>query len=553
MNVLCATGTDRPLPICYGYIVISSSAFRQHVLYLNLTSLNSCSLIDSIKPTCYCASPFTSGIQIIVNMLKETWGQSWMCLAVLLCVQNCDAFATFELSTTSSRFTTTWCTKRQTRQFRTRVHSASNVLHFRTRVHPASDVLPITNQLPNQKEDKKSVGASSAAHWHQKRRQEMLAKYSSKILPLEQQSHGLFVGLPILLFSNLSLAFLAIRSASMTVPQIAAMAFPASIFSLWQLQILHDALHSSLMPKPTLNNPSKSMRKIVKHRKKIQKFILFFGSMPSAFGYYLYLQYGHLTHHKSLGDPDKVSLATLFNSTQKNFEDGDVLFTAHRMKLLGEIGPTFKLTWPKERKITMSISKSGFSLWKEGHPIRNALAFTSSFMFERIMLIMNDFVVALAGKNFFFPNKPIEFHKECANYCRWAVFVRLALCFVAKSWKPLIFLYFAETLWSIPPHPACAMFITNHGSKEDSENGGCIPSSSTYAGKWYSLMTLGTNYHVEHHDFPTIPLHKLGKLREIAPEFYRGNERDHLFGTMKKAFGKPEFYACMNANIISES
>jgi len=471
-------------------------------------------------------------------MHNGRWGRL-ICLAVLLCVQNCEAFASFELTTTSSRFTS----------------NISKTRQFHTRVHSASDALPITNQPPKQKEDQKSVGTSSAAQWHQHRRQKMLAIYSSKILPLEQQSHGLFVGLPLLILSNFSLAYLAIRSASLTVPQIAAMAFPASIFSLWQLQILHDALHSSLLPKPTLNNPSKFMRKIIKHRKKIQKFILFFGSMPSAFGYYLYLQYGHLTHHKSLGDPDKVSLATLFNSNQKNFEDGDVLFTAHRMKLLGEIGPTFKLTWPKERTITMSISKSGFSLWKEGHPIRNALAFTSSFMFERIMLIMNDFIVALAGKNFFFPNKPIEFHKECANYCRWAVFVRLALCFVAKSWKPLIFLYFAETLWSIPPHPACAMFITNHGSKEDkdSENGGCIPSSSTYAGKWYSLMTLGTNYHVEHHDFPTMPLHKLGKLREIAPEFYRGNERDNVFGIMKKTFGKPDFYACMNANNISGS
>jgi len=271
--------------------------------------------------------------------------------------------------------------------------------------------------------------------------------------------------------------------------------------------------------------------------------------MPSAFGYYLYLQYGHLTHHKSLGDAAKVSLATLFNSTQKDFEDGDVLFTAHRMKLLGDIGPTFKLNWPKERKITMSISKSGFNLWKDGHPFRNSVAFTSSFLFERIMLIMNDFVVAVAGRNFFFPNKPLAFHRECANYCRWAVFVRLGLCYLGKSWKPLLFLYFAETLWSIPPHPACAMFITNHGSKKDGENG-CIPSSSTYAGNWYSLMTLGTNYHVEHHDFPTIPLHELGKLRQIAPEFYRGQDKDNIYTIMQQTFAKPDFYSCMNANVL---
>ncbi len=388
--------------------------------------------------------------------------------------------------------------------------------------------------------------ASPTAMWHKKRRKKILAKYSSQILPLEQQSHGLFVGLPLLIFSNLSISFLAVHSATMSVPQMILLAMPASMFSLWQLQILHDALHSSLLPKPSYKNPSEIMRIIIRHRRKIQNVILFWGSMPSAFGYYLYLQYGHLTHHNALGDPDKVSLATVFNSTQKNFEDGDVLFTAHRMKLLGDIGPTFKIG---KKKITMSISKSGFALWKEGHPIRNAVAFTCSFLFERSMLIFNDFVVALAGRNFFFPNKPIEFHKETTNYCRIAVVVRLLLCYLAKSWKPILFLYLVETMWSIPPHPSCAMFITNHGSKEG-ENG-CIPSSSTYAGKWYALLTLGTNYHVEHHDFPTIPLHELWQLRKIAPEFYRGGQKDDIYSIMKNTFANPDFYSCMNANVAA--
>ena len=94
------------------------------------------------------------------------------------------------------------------------------------------------------------------------------------------------------------------------------------------------------------------------------------------------------------------------------------------------------------------------------------------------------------------------------------------------------------------------MFVTNHGSTMDDDTGLCVPSSSTYAGRWYSLLTLGTNYHVEHHDFPTIPLHKLGQLREIAPEFYRTGSNDNVFQIMKKAFSNPEFYACMDANVI---
>jgi fatty acid desaturase len=104
------------------------------------------------------------------------------------------------------------------------------------------------------------------------------------------------------------------------------------------------------------------------------------------------------------------------------------------------------------------------------------------------------------------------------------------------------------------------MFITNHGSGNDStnDNNSCIPSKSTYAGPLYSIFTLGTNYHCEHHDFPTIPFHQLSKLQQIAPEFYhpstndirKKERRDNLFQIMKQTFAYPEFYAFMNSNIV---
>jgi len=266
--------------------------------------------------------------------------------------------------------------------------------------------------------------------------------------------------------------------------------------------------------------------------------------MPSAFGYYLYLKYGHLSHHKNVGNTSRSSLKQLFNSTAMTFEDGDILFVSHRMKLKGEIGPQIKALG---KKLTMSISRSGFNLWKENNPFLNGIAFTCSFLFERSMLILNDFVVALTGRNFFFPNKPKEFHDECAKYCRCAVLLRAVLMFMA-GWKSLLFLYLSETVWSLPPHPACAMFVTNHGSDEDEHSGDCIPSASTYAGRWYSILTLGTNYHLEHHDFPKIPLNKLGELRRIAPDFYRTGTSDNVFQIMRKAFAQPSFYACQNVN-----
>ena len=57
-------------------------------------------------------------------------------------------------------------------------------------------------------------------------------------------------------------------------------------------------------------------------RRELQGTLMFWGSMPSVFGYYLYLKYGHLTHHKALGDAESSNLKQLFESDQKDFEDG---------------------------------------------------------------------------------------------------------------------------------------------------------------------------------------------------------------------------------------
>ena len=397
-------------------------------------------------------------------------------------------------------------------------------------------------------ESSKPSTLSPAAQWHKNRRRQMLQKYASQILPLERDSSSNTLALSLLSLSNVALLSLAIvcGTAQLSLGQVALLAlFPGSMFSLWTLQILHDCLHGSLLQKGQQKFLFGTMK-----RKQLQDAILFWGSMPSVFGYYLYLKYGHLTHHKSLGDPQAASLKQLFDSSQKDFEDGDVLFVAHRMKLKGEVGPKFNIGG---KEITMSISKTGFNNWKVGKPLRNALVFATSFMYERFMLMINDVVVAMTGRNYFFPNKPKEFHDECAKYCRCAVLVR-GLLWKLAGWKSLLFLYLSETLWSIPPHPASAMFVTNHGSTIDENDGGaCIPSSSTYAGRWYSLFTLGTNYHCEHHDFPTIPLHRLGELRKIAPEFYKEGSDDNVFRIMKKAFAKPEFYACMNAGIVQNT
>jgi hypothetical protein len=160
---------------------------------------------------------------------------------------------------------------------------------------------------------------ATPSDWHRQRRREMISKYGDQITPLERDNSQ-WPGLPLLAIACTSLWSLAILSASLPVWGVFVMAlFPGSMFSLWQLQLLHDVIHGVMFQKPNA---------------RLQDRVLFWGSMPSVFGYYLYLKAGHLSHHKNMG---QHSLAEVFDSPGKEFEDGDMLFVAHRMKVSSQL------------------------------------------------------------------------------------------------------------------------------------------------------------------------------------------------------------------------
>ena len=118
---------------------------------------------------------------------------------------------------------------------------------------------------------------------------------------------------------------LSVLSASCAVWKVFLFAlFPGSILSLWQLQILHDCLHGSMISKKSTPSPI--------NKKSLEERILFWGSMPSVFGYFLYLKFGHLSHHRNVGNSD-ASLAKLFDSQQEEFEDGDMVSVLSLLQL----------------------------------------------------------------------------------------------------------------------------------------------------------------------------------------------------------------------------
>lgn len=272
-------------------------------------------------------------------------------------------------------------------------------------------------------------------------------------------------------------------------------------------------------------------------------------------------------------------MGQLFDSARREFEDGDVLFVAHRQPLAGRpYELRFELPGAGAAAFSPSISHNIFSrLWDrssevEGHSgggagssargLRNGLLYCFSMVFERFALAVNDKLVALTGTNFFFPNKPAAFHDGCATYARTAALLHLALLWFFGPGS-LLYLLVAEVAWQLPLHPACAMFVSNHGSGKCAD-GRCAPTSSLYVGEpWglYDWVCLFSNYHLEHHDFPDVGLLRLPEIARLAPEFYglrpagaAGPEppaelavaaasKDWL-ATVAGAFAAPQPYAC---------
>lgn len=82
----------------------------------------------------------------------------------------------------------------------------------------------------------------------------------------------------------------------------------------------------------------------------------------------------------------------------------------------------------------------------------------------------------------------------------------------AFGWAPLVYLLLAS-VFCIGLHPLGARWIQEHYPTQ--------PFQATYSYYgWVNRVAFAIGYHVEHHDFPSVPWNKLAALKRAAPEYY---------------------------------
>ncbi len=129
----------------------------------------------------------------------------------------------------------------------------------------------------------------------------------------------------------------------------------------------------------------------------------------------------------------------------------------------------------------------------------------------------------------------------------WAVTYSLlsiamaALLMFLAGWQSLFYLLMSALFMTGFLHPlAFGLILSNshfYGVKSRYQ-----PTLSYYG--WLNWITFNFGLHVEHHDLAAIPWHRLGRLREIAPEMYDGllKTRSYAKIGLQFAFGSREAF-----------
>ncbi len=247
-----------------------------------------------------------------------------------------------------------------------------------------------------------------------------------------------------------------------------------------------------------------------------------FGILPS---YWLF----HRGHHMHLG-------------TQSLHEARDRA-RAGKAQADGDLGIASRLFSPPSRKYSIAAG--------DGTAVRRVpeSRFIASSLLVHLLapFVFVGYITSAIGIRGDAPLRASLVTQAAASLAGW--FAILAVSVARASAAPLLFVVGSQLLW-LSPLNLNWLWTCPHLC----EAGSSQPTVSFYtprntAGALLDAYMGYENYHVEHHDFPELPMYLLPKLRAIAPERY-----DHLRSmpalrpsTWRDAMREEYAYACQAA------
>lgn len=255
---------------------------------------------------------------------------------------------------------------------------------------------------------------------------------------------------------------------------------------------------------------------LVKHcNRQYQSFWLSVSEAFSIVSDYTYYRWHHISHHQLLGQqPLQQALTALKNGKPNDPDLFDIslnnvnLSYAHIVEdENSDILQRSKLTNSKSGRIFLVfVIRPFYKLMFEAKAIFKIPFLIYGLLFNKDKLAQNI-------------NVDISTVKEVVivRIIRWAVI--LTILTLTSGVYGLLYLILSELFYrGFCFHPCAAYFLATHHSHNNSENS-CQPTTSVYS-PLMNLLCGGLNYHVEHHDFPNIPVDKLKNLNTLAQNHY---------------------------------
>ena len=396
----------------------------------------------------------------------------------------------------------------------------------------ACDARAVVAPTPS-KRDEEARGAA----WHGARRAAMLDDEARSEALANLARPSLF-GLALGLGAAAAHAAAAFYARGLSWPLVLALSYTiGSLCKMYQFSSAHELCHGNVFGA---------------NRVALARAAMHLVTLPSVGGtVHSYYAAMHLGHHVILGDITKSSVAP----TAHGFTvDGDIFsvntWSLVALTLTGGAKGTVYATpcvclwrWPLLRRLVTD------PLWHLGHFFALLVLWDGMILvgaiFGGLALVVASpvlFAAVLAGRLL----PPVtEFDGDARAAALLALDVgvhsllwassALALVVAPRGgcpWKATVYLVLSELfLYGFCFHPFAGYFLSVHRCDHDPAAAAGVdsgldpalyerqPTTSTYS-TLASLASANLNLHVEHHDFPTVPCHRLHRVRALFPEFY---------------------------------